>query len=150
MERRGLNITADTNVLVRALVADEPGQAAAASRVMREVASIAIPLPVLCELVWVLQRVYGFAKGDIASAIHSLLAASQVRLDRAAVEAALALLEAGGDFADGVNAHQGQWLGGDTFVSFDRQAVTLLREPGVATQLLPSRHGGPAVFSGGT
>jgi len=50
-----------------------------------------------------------------------------------------ALLEAGGDFADGVIAHQGQWLGGDTFVSFDRQAVALLREQGVATQLLPSR-----------
>ena len=49
------------------------------------------------------------------------------------------LLEAGGDFADGVIAHQGQWLGGDTFVSFDRQAVALLREQGVATQLLPSR-----------
>ena len=144
-----MTITADTNVLVRALVADEPAQAAEASRVMRKAASIAIPLPVLCELVWVLKRVYGFTKGDIASAIRSLLAASHVRLDRAAVEAGLAVLEAGGDFADGVIAHQGQWLGGDTFVSFDRQAVTLLREQGVATQLLRSRHGEPAFFSGG-
>jgi len=50
-----------------------------------------------------------------------------------------ALVAAGGDFADGVIAHQGQWLGGDTFVSFDRQAVVLLRQQGVATQLLPSR-----------
>lgn len=46
-----MNITADTNVLVRALVADEPAQAAEASRVMREATSIAVPLPVLCELV---------------------------------------------------------------------------------------------------
>jgi hypothetical protein len=61
----------------------------------------------------------------------------------------LAVLEAGGDFADGVIAHQGQWLGGDTFVSFDRQAVTLLRAQGVSTQLLPSRPGEPAFFSGG-
>jgi predicted nucleic-acid-binding protein len=52
------------------------------------------------------------------------------------VEAGLAQLEAGGDFADGVIAHQGQWLGGDVFVSFDRQAVGLLRGQGVATQLL--------------
>ena len=65
------------------------------------------------------------------------------------MEAGLAVLEAGGDFADGVIAHQGQWLGGDTFVSFDRQAVTLLSEQGLATQLLPSRHGEPAFFSGG-
>ena len=71
--------------------------------------------------------------------VRALVAAGHVRLDRPAVEAGLALLEAGGDFADGVIAHQGQWLGGDTFVSFDRQAVALLREQGVATQLLPSR-----------
>ena len=134
-----MNITTDTNVLVRALVADEPAQAAEASRVLREAASIAVPLPVLCELVWVLKRVYGFGIADIAAAIRSLLVAGHVRLDRAAVEAGLALLEVGGDFADGVIAHQGQWLGGDTFVSFDRQAVALLREQGVATQLLPSR-----------
>jgi len=134
-----LNITADTNVLVRALVADEPAQAAEASRVLREAASIAVPLPVLCELAWVLKRMYGFGIADIAAAIRSLLVAGHVRLDRAAVEAGLALLEIGGDFADGVIAHQGQWLGGDTFVSFDRQAVALLREQGVATQLLPSR-----------
>jgi hypothetical protein len=44
--------------------------------------------------------------------------------------------EAGGDCADGVIAHQGQWLGGDTLVSFDRQAVALLRPQGVAAELL--------------
>ena len=131
-----MNITADTNVLVRALVADEPAQAAQASQLLRQASTIAVPLPVLCELVWVLKRVYGFALTDIAAAIRSLLAADHVRLDRTAVEAGLALLEAGGDFADGVIAHQGQWLGGDTFVSFDRQAVALLRQQGVAAELL--------------
>lgn len=115
-----MNITADTNVLVRALVGDDPAQAAEATRVLREV----------------LKRVYGFAVADIAAAIRSLLAAGTVHLDRQAVVAGLALLEAGGDFADGVIAHQGQWLGGETFVSFDRQAVALLRGQGVATQLL--------------
>jgi len=39
------------------------------------------------------------------------------------------MLDAGGDFADGVIAHEGAWLGG-TFVSFDRQAVTLLQAQG--------------------
>ena len=52
------------------------------------------------------------------------------------MEAALALLEAGGDFADGVIAHQGQWLGGDTFLSFDRQAVALLQQRGIDAVLL--------------
>lgn len=133
-----MNITADTNILVRALVADDPGQAAEASQLLREASSIAVPVPVLCELVWVLKRVYGFAMADIGTAIRSLLAAGTVRLDRPAVEAGLALLEAGGDFADGVIAHQGQWLGGDVFVSFDRQAVALLRQQGVAAELIRS------------
>ena len=133
-----MNITADTNILVRALVADDPGQAAEASQLLREASSIAVPVPVLCELVWVLKRVYGFAVADIGTAIRSLLAAGTVRLDRPAVEAGLALLEAGGDFADGVIAHQGQWLGGEVFVSFDRQAVALLRQQGVAAELIRS------------
>ena len=133
-----MNITADTNILVRALVADDPGQAAEASQLLREASSIAVPVPILCELVWVLKRVYGFAVADIGTAIRSLLAAGTVRLDRPAVEAGLALLEAGGDFADGVIAHQGQWLGGEVFVSFDRQAVALLRQQGVAAELIRS------------
>jgi predicted nucleic-acid-binding protein len=133
-----VNITADTNVLVRALVADDPAQAAEASQLLREASSIAVPVPVLCELVWVLKRVYGFAVADIGAAIRSLLAAGNVHLDRQAVEAGLALLDVGGDFADGVIAHQGQWLGGEVFVSFDRQAVALLQQQGVAAELIRS------------
>jgi predicted nucleic-acid-binding protein len=80
-----VNITADTNILVRALVADDPAQAAEASQLLREASSIAVPVPVLCELVWVLKRVYGFAVADIGAAIRSLLAAGNVHLDRQAV-----------------------------------------------------------------
>lgn len=57
-------------------------------------------------------------------------------MNRPAVEAGLALLEAGGDFADGVMAYEGAWLGGETFVSFDRQAVELLAAQGQTAQLL--------------
>ncbi len=46
------------------------------------------------------------------------------------------LLDAGGDFADGVIAHDGQMLGGDVFVSFDRKAVKRLTDQGVETRLL--------------
>jgi predicted nucleic-acid-binding protein len=130
-------ITADTNVLVRAVVADDPGQAAAAIEALRQAEAIAVPLPVLCELVWVLRRAYGFQVAEISGAIRALLDAEGVRVDRSAVEAGLALLEAGGDFADGVIAHEGQWLGGEVFVSFDRQAVALLQAQGVAAQRLP-------------
>ena len=38
-----------------------------------------------------------------------------------------ALLKSGGDFADGVIAFEGELLGGQEFVSFDPQAVNLLK-----------------------
>ncbi|WP_347405175.1 hypothetical protein [Mesorhizobium sp. WSM4884] len=41
--------------------------------------------------------------------------------------------DAGGDFADGVIAFDGQWLGGETFVSFDRKAVKLVEGRGTPT-----------------
>ena len=56
--------------------------------------------------------------------------------NRPAAQAGLALLEAGGDFADGVIAWDGSFLGGETFVSFDKKAVALLTKQGHAAQLL--------------
>ena len=37
---------------------------------------------------------------------------------------------------DGVIAHEGSWLGAETFVSFDRRAVKLLAAQGKSTRLL--------------
>jgi hypothetical protein len=69
--------------------------------------------------------------------IRSLLASVAVQVDRAAVEAGLATLEAGGDFADGVVAFDGRRLGGTAFASFDRKAVELVEASGGETHLLP-------------
>lgn len=68
--------------------------------------------------------------------IGFLLDASNVALDRQAVEAGRALLNRGGDFADGVIAHDGQWLGGEYFLSFDKKAVRLLQVAGEAASIL--------------
>jgi predicted nucleic-acid-binding protein len=96
----------------------------------------AVSLPSLCELVWILRQGARLSKEDTASAFRALVDANKVVINRPAVEAGLALLEADGDFADGVIAHEGRWLGGETFVSFDRQAVKLLAAQGQATKLL--------------
>jgi predicted nucleic-acid-binding protein len=53
-----------------------------------------------------------------------------------AVAAGLAMLESGGDFADGIIAQEGRWLGADTFVSFDRRAVALIKAQGHDVRLL--------------
>ena len=113
----------DTDVLVRALVEDDRKQAAAAARLLRSAELVAVSLPCLCELVWVLRSVYGFGSEEIVEAIESLLDAENVVVNRPAADAGLAVLKAGGDFADGAIAWEGRWLGGETFVSFDRKAV---------------------------
>lgn len=126
----------DTNVLVRAVVQDDRKQAEAASRLLRRAESIVVSLMSLCEFVWVLRRVYSFGRRDIAGALRALLDTRNAVVHRAAAEAGLAVLEAGGDFADGVIAWEGRWLGGETFVSFDAQAVTLLASQGQPSRLL--------------
>jgi len=134
--REGMRITVDTNILVRAVMHDDMAQADAAARLLREAEIIAIPMPCLCEFVWVLRRVYGLRQQDIHAALQALLNAGNVAVNRPAVEAGLALLDAGGDFADGVIALEGQFLGGETFVSFDKQAVALLDKQGQAARVL--------------
>ena len=44
-----MRITADTNVLVRAAVRDDPRQARIAANTLARAELIAVPLPVLCE-----------------------------------------------------------------------------------------------------
>jgi len=102
------------------------GPASTAQYELANAEGIAVALSVLCELVWVLSRGYHLPSPAIAEAVRRLINGENVAADRPAVEAGLALLDAGGDFADGVIAHEGTWLGADTFLSFDRRAVRLL------------------------
>jgi predicted nucleic-acid-binding protein len=129
-------LTLDTNVLVRMAVLDDPAQARVAATAIRGADLLAIPIPVLCEFVWVLGRGYRKSSAEIAGAIRRLLSSNNVTLNRPAVDAGLAVLEAGGDFADGVAAWEGEWLGGDEFLTFDRKAASLLPKNGYPTRLL--------------
>ena len=131
-----MKVSVDTNVLVRAVMGDDAAQARVAAGVLTDATPVGVALPCLRELVWVLRKVYGLQTDDIAGAIRTLLNAANVQVNRPAVDAGLAVLEAGGDFADGVIAYEGSWLGGETFVSFDKQAVALLASTGQAARLL--------------
>ncbi len=125
-----MKITVDTNILVRAVVRDDDVQAEAAAKLLQEAEIIAVTLPCLCEFVWVLRRVYGFGRADIHAALDALLDVANVAVNRPAVDAGMAILKGGGDFADGLIAYEGAWLGGETFVSFDSKAVSLIAEQG--------------------
>src|SRR5579871_2614306 len=56
-------------------------------------------------------RVYGYRAPRIGEAICVLLAAENVEANRPVIDAGLTMLDAGGDFADGVIAYEGMWLG---------------------------------------
>ena len=131
-----MKITADTNVLVRAITGDDERQSKVAQAQLASADMVALALPVLCELVWVLSQGYRNSSDEVAEAIRRLMNATNVVVNRPAAEAGLALLDAGGDFADGVIAYEGNWLGAETFVSFDKKAVKLMDAQGKSTRLL--------------
>ena len=73
-----MKISVDTNILVRAVVLDDAKQGEAAAKLLTDASLVAIALPCLCELVWVLRRLYGLKSADVSMAIRALLAASNV------------------------------------------------------------------------
>ena len=131
-----MKIAVDTNILVRAITGDDERQSKIAQAELSQAELAVLPVSAVCELVWVLTRGYGIRPTEIAEAIRRLINSANVVVNRPAVEAGLTHLDAGGDFADGIIAYEGRWLGADTFVSFDRQAVKLMTERGESVRLL--------------
>src|SRR5258705_4556882 len=113
-----MKITADTNVLVRAITNDDVGQSSVAEAELANADGIALALPALCELVWVLSQGYKIPPAEITEAIRRLLDSENVIVNRPAAAAGLALLEAGADIADGLITYHESWLGAQTCISF--------------------------------
>jgi predicted nucleic-acid-binding protein len=131
-----MRIIADTNLLVRLAVDDDPRQRQIAATAVVQAEAVIISRHALCELVWVLRQSYKFTSTETAGAIQKLRGIKNVVLDNATVEAGLAVLGAGADFADGVIDYEGRWLGGEVFVSFDKKAVSAIAKQGQQTKLL--------------
>lgn len=109
----------DTNVVVRFLTADDPGQAKAARAVI-ETGDIFIPTTVVLEAEWVLRAGYGFAAMEIAAGLRGLGGLAGITIEEPAeVAQALDWLGEGMDFADALHlARSGQCR---AFVTFDRK-----------------------------
>ncbi len=125
-----MRMIADTNVLLRSIVRDDPKQAIVADAALRKAEQVVVTLQALCELSWVLRSRYRRRPREIAAVIKRLMLTPNVLMDRPAVTAGLAILDAGGDFADGIIHHDGRRLGGDVFATFDVEAGTLLQAAG--------------------
>lgn len=133
-----MKIIADTNLLVRMAVDDDPSQRRIAAKAVRDAESVVVAIHALCEMVWVLRTRYRFSRAEILLAIENLSAIDGVIVDRAAVDAGLEAMRSGTDFADAVIAYEGRAAGGDVFVSFDEKAVEVLTKLGIRSRLLKS------------
>ena len=133
-----MKITADTNLLVRVIVRDEVSQAHSALRILAGSDAVVLPLPCLCEFVWVLTRTYSLSSAEVAAALRAITQRANVMTDTHAVDAGLRVLESGGDFADGVIAWMGASMGAEDFVSFDGKAVDRIKAIGLPATLATS------------
>jgi len=130
-----MKIAVDTNILVRAVTGDDLRQSRIAQSELAKADVVALAMPALCELVWVLSQGYNIPSAEIGRAIRRLINSANVVVNRPAVEAGLAQLDAGGDFADGTIAFEGNWLGAEIFISFDKKAVRLMEARGESGRL---------------
>ncbi|MCL4235986.1 MAG: type II toxin-antitoxin system VapC family toxin [Deltaproteobacteria bacterium] len=119
-------IALDTNVVVRFLVADDVAQSRRARALIERGVSegdrFFIADIVLCEIVWVLDRAYGFARSQIAGTLRSLVVAKNMTLENPErVRAALERYSVGrGDFSDYLIAEAAVAGGCDRVATFDR------------------------------
>ena len=131
-----MRMIADTNVLMRAVLDDDARQSRASRLALSSSDQVVISRHAFCEMVWLLRQHYTMPKEEIVKVIRGYLEAGNVVTDTAAVRAGLDAMEAGADFADGVIAYEGRWLGGETFVSFDKKAVAAVAKRGMKVELL--------------
>jgi predicted nucleic-acid-binding protein len=119
----------DTNILVRYLVRDDEKQARKAQALVDQLDAdderAYVSDVVLCEIVWVLTRSYGFERSQIALALKQVAGAKQLRFDSVDhVLRALAAYERGkGDFADYLIREHAKAAGCDTIVTFDKRLL---------------------------
>jgi predicted nucleic-acid-binding protein len=121
----------DTNVVVRYLVQDDPGQSAAATRLMERVLSAELPGFItsitLCEIVWVLTECYDADRVRIGSVIEGLLASRQLVVEESEIvwNALHDWRKTSADFSDALIGRKVIARGGEKIVTFDRAAAKL-------------------------
>lgn len=92
----------DTNVLVRLVTGDDPGQLAKAKAFVHLHRPVLVTHLSMLELAWVLQSGYGMGKGKVVQVLGMLLELEELRIEAPAIlQAALdAWQHARADFAD--------------------------------------------------
>jgi predicted nucleic acid-binding protein len=81
-KQNGAMLAIDTNIVVRYLTADHPGQSPKAKALINS-KDVFVCTTVLLETEWVLRSVYGFAPADIVKALAAFAGPSRVTLEDA-------------------------------------------------------------------
>lgn len=112
----------DTNVLVRYLVEDEPGQASQAARVVESADRCFLGAIVLCELTWVLEDVYGFDRASLIDTLEKLVVTAEFEIeDKDLVLGALRDFRSSkADFSDCLLGQRNRAAGCTETLTFDR------------------------------
>jgi len=127
----GTMIGLDTNILVRYLTGDDPVQSAKAREIFEHRLSAQNPgfvnVVAMVETVWVLDRAYGFAAHEIATAIERMLQIEvlEIENEQEVFSAMIALKKGLGSFADALIGELGTRAGCSGTLSFDRKAARL-------------------------
>lgn len=124
------NYLVDTNVILRFLLADDERQSPIAKSYFVDTTNqLWITTIVFCEVVWVMKKRAKIPNDKIALLLNSLVASGNVIYDKTDFDNGMKFLTNGGDFADGVIAHQVQQryqhFDNLMFITFDKNASKL-------------------------
>ena len=123
-------IALDTNVLVRYLVCDDQRQAEAARTLLESLTSERpgfVCLEVTVELVWVLERAYGFDRHRIAKIVEELVSTEGLEFEAQddVARAAFRYPRAAAGFSDLMISGAALRSGAHPLYSFDKKAARL-------------------------
>jgi predicted nucleic acid-binding protein len=128
-------LAVDTNLIVRYLTGDHPGQSAKARAVI-DGEDVFVSITVLLETEWVLRGVYGFDSARVCAALRGFAGLPRVSLeDPALVATALDRTAQGLDFADAL--HLGRAEDRGDFLTFDRHLIKAARAAGLGNVRTP-------------
>jgi predicted nucleic-acid-binding protein len=119
----------DTNVLVRLLTNDDVQAAAKVQHTLdtefAQGKDCFVPQIVMCELVWVLRRLYGYELAQCQTALKALLSFPNFKIEDASVAHAAfkAWKKHGGDYADHLLGARALALGCEAVLTLDKKAA---------------------------
>ena len=118
----------DTNVLLRALLDDDPEQSLTARKLLQGLEpgrAGFVSVPVLMEFFWVLRTRYGLPRTRLVAVLHSLLETEHLEFEalQTVGKALSAYHDGRADFADLVISLRNQELGAEITYTFDKVAA---------------------------